>query len=45
MLGINSWSASHSASAGEALEGEDQDFKQKLKSANEKLGKLARRQT
>jgi hypothetical protein len=45
MLGINPWSASHSASAGEVLEREDRDFRQRLKSANEKLGKLAKRQT
>jgi putative transposase len=45
MLGINPWSASHSASAGEVLEREDQDFRQRLRSAKEKLGKLARRQT
>jgi REP element-mobilizing transposase RayT len=45
ILGINPWSASHSASEGEVLEREDQDFRQRLKSANEKLGKLARRQT
>jgi hypothetical protein len=45
MLGINPWSASHSASAGEVLEREDQAFRQRLKSANEKLGKLAKRQT
>jgi REP element-mobilizing transposase RayT len=31
--------------AGEALEREDRDFRQRLKSANEKLGKFAKRQT
>jgi putative transposase len=45
MLGINPWSASHSASAGEALEEEDHAFRRRLRLAEETLDKLAKRQT
>ena len=42
VLGINPWSASHSASAGEALEVEDRRFRRRMRSARSLLGKLAR---
>jgi hypothetical protein len=45
LWGVNPWSASHLASAGEVLEREDRDFRSRLESACEELGELARRQT
>jgi hypothetical protein len=45
VLGINAWSASHAASAGERLEVEDRQFRLKLESARSLLGKLAKWQT
>jgi REP element-mobilizing transposase RayT len=45
ILGVNPWSASHSATAGEVLEREDPIFRRRLKSAEEVLDKLTRRQT
>jgi len=44
-LGINPWSASHSASAGAMLEVEDPRFRRRLQSARGLVEKLARRQT